>query len=922
MLLGRDSELATLERLLDGARRGRSAHLVVHGDPGVGKTVLINEVAKRASDFRVLTIRPLESESELPFAGVADLMRPILHLIDRIPEPQAEALSGAIALGPPTPGDRFAVAAATLSMLASAAERRPLLAIVDDAHWLDAPSREAVVFSGRRLSTEGVVLILAMRDRPWLAPSQLTRMPLSGLSGAAADALVDRARPHVSAEVRDRLVAETGGNPLAILESLAALNEEELTGRVPLTRPIPLGANTEAAFSEQVLDLSEPTRRALLLAAASDSADLFEAGRALAAAGLATFNLEPAERRGLIALESGWVEFKHPLVRSATYQLHRPDERRAAHRAIAGAIDASQPDRIAWHLAAAATGPDEAIAAALEQAGASAMTRRAHAAAARALELAGQLSPAEYDRARRLLAAANAALFGNDAAHALAILDGLLARTDEPSAWADIQSMRGAALTMRQPIGDTHRMLVDAASRTEPHDPTRAAALLVQAYYCSAMAGATGQALSEAARSVELTEADGGPVAVHATAALGITLVMIGEVVRGRAILERLRPQLGLLSAGGDASPAVWAGMGFVLLEEWDTARALFQRVVHDARAAAAPAMLPLPLSCLSELEFRTGSLTAAYAAAAEAVDLCVMTGQDVTLPYAMQALARAEAVLGHDAACREHVDAALSAASRADFRMIEIYAPAALGLLELCRGRAHQAIGPLEAVARAERERKTTQSMVQWAGDLIESYVRCGRADDARLQLDHLAEEAEQTGQRWAAACVARNRGTLAADDDYEEAFEEALDIHQQDPSRFETARTQLCLGRRRRRARRRGDARRALHAALDTFEALGAEPWAEQASLELRAAGEAPAPARDPSMRALTAQETQVALIVADGATNNEAAAALFLSTKTVEFHLRNIYRKLAVRSRSELARKVALAQSGLRDHGASAR
>jgi DNA-binding CsgD family transcriptional regulator len=301
-----------------------------------------------------------------------------------------------------------------------------------------------------------------------------------------------------------------------------------------------------------------------------------------------------------------------------------------------------------------------------------------------------------------------------------------------------------------------------------------------------------------------------------------------------------------------------------------------------------------------------------AYSAATESVDLAVVTGQEAILPFGLQALAHVEAVLGHDGACRDHANAALAAAGRSGLGSIEVYASAALGLLELGRGRPNEAIAPLETAARRVRADGASQAPVQWAGDLIEAYAHSGRVSEAQRLVDELAAESARTGQRWAAACLARPRGMLAAEGEFERCFEEALAIHEQDPSRFEVARTELCLGQRRRRARRRADARKALRSALASFEALGAAPWAEQARGELRATGEAPTPASEGSLRDLTPQELQVALIVAKGATNNETAAALFLSPKTVEFHLHNTYRKLAVRSRAELVRMVGLAAS----------
>ena len=336
MLPGRADEVARIERLLDGARSGRSAALIICGEPGIGKTALLAEVAaSAAAGFTVLRAQPLETESELPFAGLSDLLRPLLHFLDRIPEPQAAVLSSALAIGPPAPGDRFAAAAATISLLAAGAEKAPVLAIVDDAHWLDTPSREALLFAGRRLGREGVVLLFAMRDRPWIEMAGIERLELRGLTPDAAADLVAETGRAVSAPVRERLVADTGGNPLALLETLATLSDAELGGTAPIAGPIAVGRSLEGSFAQRLEPLPDETRRALLIAAASDSEDATEIGRALAGMGLTMGALDPAEREGLVTTHAGRVEFRHPLVRSAAYHVADPVARRAAHRGIA-----------------------------------------------------------------------------------------------------------------------------------------------------------------------------------------------------------------------------------------------------------------------------------------------------------------------------------------------------------------------------------------------------------------------------------------------------------------------------------------------------------------------------------------------------------------------------------------------------------
>jgi len=347
VLVGREGERTRLDSLIARARGGESAALLVHGEPGIGKTRLLEHVTVTAADFKFLRAHPLEAESELAFAGLSDLLRPVLYLLGRIPAPQEAALSGALALAPPVPGDRFAVAAATLSLLAAAAEESPVLVMVDDAYWLDAPSREALLFAGRRLGSEGVLMLLGMRDREWISAAELGTLELHGLSAGDAAALVERTGTPVDVAVRNRIVTETRGNPLAILEAVVTLTDAELLGKTPITHPLAVGASLEQAFAQRLDGLPQDTRDALLIAAASDTGSAGEIARALTQAGLSPDALEPAERDGVITLSGERVEFRHPLVRSAAYHRHGPAERRAAHRALAVAAGDGAGERAA-----------------------------------------------------------------------------------------------------------------------------------------------------------------------------------------------------------------------------------------------------------------------------------------------------------------------------------------------------------------------------------------------------------------------------------------------------------------------------------------------------------------------------------------------------------------------------------------------
>ena len=909
MLLGRVDEVARIERLLFEANGGVSSALVVSGEPGIGKTTLMDEVVARAEGLTIVRTQSLQTESELPFAGLSDLLQPLLPYLDRIPEPQSNVLSGARALGPPTSGDRFAAAAATISLLAAAAEDRPVLVVADDAHWLDTPSREALLFAAHRLGTEGVVLLLALRPRPWLSSIRLDRLTLDGLPAAAAAELVSRTGRSVGASIRDRLVAETEGNPLALLQAVSNLDDGQLAGTAPIIGPIAVGADLEQSLAQRLRLLPADTRQALLIVAAGDSPDAHTIARAMVQAGLPPGSLDPAEIHGLVKTSPGAVEFVHPLMRSAAYHLADPVERRAAHRCLAEALGAHHEDEVAWHLANAASGSDEAVAAMLERSAANARARHAYAAAAGALAASARLSPADGDRLRRTMQSAGALQLGGQIQAAAHALVEVLDLATDPVTRADLQLQRGAALIHVDPMMDVFAFLVAEADVVEPHDPGRAAAMLAMASIGAVGAAEVELSVATAGRAAQLAKPLGGPVALLAALALSTALALAGQVSQARQIVDPLVPLVESLDPLSEAGLLVqMVAHTLSWFEEWETARRLLERIVSTAREASVVTLLPLPLAILCELEFRCGRMPAAYAAGTESVQVALETGQEVAGTTSLVTLARVEAVLGLETDCHEHVKLARDWVRRLGATAMEDYAASALGLLELGLGRPDRAVPHLEQCARLEQEHGVGMpNVVQARADLIEALARVGRDDEALRALADFEVQAQQTGSSWATATAARCRGFLADEADYAGHFDRALERHDE-RDQFEIARTELCLGQRLRRSRRRADARVALRRALVRFESLGAQPWADQVRAELRATGEVPAASTDASLTSLTPQELQVALVVAEGATNAEAAASLFISPKTVEFHLSHVYRKLGVRSRAELARLVA--------------
>lgn len=919
-MVGRTDEQARLDALIDAARGGRSGALLLHGPPGIGKTELLRHAVARASGFTVLQARGMESESGIPFAGLAELVTPLLEHVDEIPAVQSVALRSALALGPATESDRFTVPAALLSLLGRAADDQPVLAIIDDAQWLDEPSLEAFLFAGRRLAQEGVAMLGAIRDgAPRAEVPWLDRLRVAPLADEDARALLDAT---IAPSVADRLVATAAGNPLALLEIPALLSASQRAGREPLADPLPAGT-VERAFAVALDALPEATRAALLVAAAASTRRVTGA--------LDVDALEAAEAANIVVMADGELEFRHPLMRSAVYHAASPAERRAAHAAHAAAAEGAER---AWHLAACAVAPDEEVAAALEAAALEARGRGAHATAARDLQRAAQLTPDPAPRAQRLLAAAGDAIRSGEADRAGALLDEAAAVGEDPLLVADIERLRGHVEMRRGSPVQANERLVAEADRVRGRDPRRAAAMFLEASVAHLMTGDPGALVAAAERARALSAGTEPAVELLATAVIGEAQIALGEIELGTAELRACEPYLMEADPLGMVEIVGMAGYAWTWVEDWERATKILTRVLQAARGASAVSALIHPLAAQAHLDLRRGRWTSALAGASEAVELAHDAGQLALLPHALAAIALVEAGLGHEADCRAHVAAGLE-------RSEDAYLHAALGQLELALGRIPEAIDALESGERQMRRRGLASSVVQLRPDLIEAYVRAGRREEAEQQLQRLeadtaegraarkaaaAEAADNVrplradslsalpvlgvGPRWVRVAAERCKGLLAPDEDFRAVFEHALALHDDLPMPFEKARTQLALGERLRRAKQRAEAREPLTAALDEFERLGAKPWAERARTELRATGGAAAGRRTPAAAdQLTPHELQIAVLVAQGMTNREAAAALFLSPKTIEYHLGQIYRKLDVRGRAQLARLMAM-------------
>jgi DNA-binding CsgD family transcriptional regulator len=879
--------------------------LVIRGEAGAGKSALLEDARERAFGMQVLSGGGIESEAQLPFAALQQLVRPILGCVETLPEPQAGALRGALGLESGGGDDRFLVSLAVLSLLAEAAERRPLLCLVDDAQWLDDASADALVFVARRLEAEGIVMLFTAREREvrGFEASGLPELQLGGLDSAAAAALLDRhADVPLSADARERLVEGTGGNPLALLELPLALSEAQFGGGEPLLTPLPVSARVERAFLARVRGLPEETQALLLVAAADDTGELATVLRAAAELGVGAEALDAAEQAGLAHPRGATLELHHPLVRSAVYQSATLSKRQAAHRALANVLEGEgDADRRAWHRAAGSVEPDPTVVEELEQAAERARRRSGFAAASRAFERAATLTVDEQQRARQLTNAAENAWFGGRPERARMLLERARPLASEPIERADIDRYRGLIEMTGGVPADAHQLLFRAAVEVAPLDGERALQLLNLASIAALYAGDgdAAIAIAELARRLEVEETPLSRMLVQLLIGLGAHFEL--DFDRAAASLRSalaFEEQLREAALAEHPVAVLFAGRAAFFLGDDDRAYQLHQEAAARARANGALGLLTQILPRLAHAELRVGQPASALANAAEGLRLAREMRQHDLIAYGLAAQALIAAYGGAEDECRSLAAEARELAFAHRFAFVTELADWALALLELGLGRAE------EALQRA-RDISTT-AVAFWVGlDRIEAAVRAGEPETAREWLATFEPWAESGGAAWARAVAMHARALLSQEEqEAERLFQTALAIHAEAPRPFERARTELAYGEFLRRGRRRIDARAHLQSALDAFETLGAIAWAERARMELRASGQT-ARKRDPSTRGqLTTQELQIAHFVAQGLSNREVAAQLFLSPRTIAFHLRNIFRKLGISSRTQLA------------------
>lgn len=905
MLLGREAECRILDLLVANARGGQSGVIALVGDPGIGKTSLLEHACSAARGMALLRARGIESEAQIPFAGLLELLRPALVALDRIPEPQAAALAGALALRPASAQDRFAVGAATLNLLAAYADAMPLLVLIDDAHWLDESSAEALLFAVRRLVADPIAVVMTARteQRSLLDGADVNILPIGGLDPVAAAALLERESPiPVSAELAATLYRSTAGNPLALLE--LAPEAPHFAAALP-GEPVPVSTSIADAFLRRFKTLPVETRSLLMLAAANDGGQLRVLEHAAALLRIDPAALEAARAAGLVDFSHHAVEFRHPLARSAIYGAATPDERRAAHRAFADALPDHDADRRAWHLASAAAGTDDAASSALHQAGERAHARSAYAVSAAAFERAARLTPGDGTRTRFLYAAADAAWLAGQNDRSTRLLSEANEARPDLRLSARIEHLRGRIAIRRGPVMTGHALLLAGAELVATEEPALAVEMLAEATEACFYAGETTRMLEAANRAADLGSGTGERAAFFAAMSEGMASVFAG---RGEAGAEHLRRATAILESSNqlreDPTLLGWVTLPPLWLREAHTGRALVEQAVEAARQSVALGQLPRLLWHIAREAAGGDKWAAADANYNEAIRIATETGEHTELACALAGLTWLEARQGRDERCHAHAKAARELCAEVGTRVHGIWTIAALGELELGHGRATAAVAHFEAQQAALVELGIADPDLQPGPELVDTYLRLGRTADATVALDTFEKQARAKGQPWGMARAARCRGLLAPNGELDSCFDEALRLHNLTPDVFETARTHLAYGARLRRTRQRKRAREELRAALEIFDRLGATPWAEQARTELAATGETVRRRDTSTLDTLTAQELQIALRLAGGSTTRETAAAHFLSPKTIEYHLRHIYRKLSINTRTELA------------------
>ncbi|HEV3354073.1 MAG TPA: AAA family ATPase [Acidimicrobiales bacterium] len=901
-LLGRGAECEAIDGLVQAVRTGDGRVVVLSGEPGVGKTALLEYARDQAFGCRVASVSGIQSEMELAFAGLHQLCSSMLDRLERLPEPQQDALTTACGIRAGPPPDLFLVGLGVLSLLAEVAEEQPLVCLVDDVQWLDRASSLTLAFVARRLLAERIGMVFATRDDAQAhGLAGLPELALHGLGDADALTLLRGALTGpLDPAVMDRIVADTHGNPLALLELPRAMSPPELAGGYGLPSSTSVAGRIEDGFIRRIALLPSDTRRLLLVASAEPVGDPVLVWRAAAGLGIENRAATPAIDEGLIRF-GRQVVFHHPLVRSAAYRGASEADRQAAHRALAGVTDAADyPDRRSWHLAKSTAGPDEGVAAELERAATRARERGGLTAAAAFVERAATLSTDPTRRLERMVMAAEGHLQAGSLERGLGLLAAVDTQRLDPSWSGRVWLLRGLIAFVAGDGAAAVKLLVDAGQRLETFDVSMAREAYLQALSVAVYAGrfAGDVDLYEVARIARAAPPPIGPARAVDLLLDGLALLVDAGLDKAAALLRRagnafrrgdtpVREDLRWLRLACATASATWDH------ESW---YALACRDIQLRRDNGALAFLPIALNNLALLVVLQGDLGGAAVLLAEAEDINEVTGSEYTL-YGASLLA---ALRGREGDAAPLIDATVTSAAAEGRGHVVRAANWALATL-------YNGLGQYDRAFAAAREADAQPP--DWAWDLylhelVEAAVRAGELDIATEALDRLATTTGALGTDWPLGVEARSRALVIGSAAAEDLYREAIDRLGRTPMRVELARAHLLFGEWLRRERRRRDAREQLRTAHELFLEMDMEAFAERAARELRATG---ATARKRSVDTsgdLTPQEAQIAQLASEGLSNPEIGSRLFLSPRTVEYHLGKVFTKLQIRSRTELA------------------
>jgi DNA-binding CsgD family transcriptional regulator len=903
MLLDRLAERAALGQLVDAARGGRSGALVVHGEAGVGKTALLEDVTASAAGMRIARVAGIESEMELAYAALQQLCAQMLDGLDRLPDPQREALGVVFGLRAGEAPDRFLVGLAALSLLADAAGKQPLLCVIDDAQWLDRASAQAMGFVARRLFAEQVALVVATRE-PGGEFRGLPELAVGGLGdGDARDLLASVIRRPLDERVQERFIAEAGGNPLALLELPQGLAPAELAGAVGVPAAPGLLRRFEDGFRQRLGGLPETAQRLLLVAAAEPTGDPVLVWRAAGRMGIGMEAAAPAEADGLLTIGAR-VTFRHPLVRSAAYRAASPEERRAAHRALADATDPrADPDRRAWHRAQAAAGPDEEVAAELEHSAGRAQARGGFAAAAAFLERSAALTPGPARRADRALAAAQATSQAGAFDAALGLLAAAEAGPLDELQRAQATLLHGQIAFASFRGRDAETLLLRAARLFEPLDARLARETYLDALSAALFAGRLPLAsgLREAAEAARGAPPPPRPARAADLLLDGLALLATGGYPAGAPVLKQavsafrgdeVSREEGLrwLWQACYAAELVWD------YGSWDV---LSDRHVKLASEAGALSAMPIALNMRALPLLLAGEFAAATSLITQLESVTEATGSSIA-PYAALMLA---AFRGRETEAARLIEAGMKEAERRAVGSWLTFAQWATAVLHNSLGRYEQALAAAEQASQDSR----VLPPANWAAvELIEAATRSGAAERAAPALQRLSQMTRASGTDWARGIEARSRALVSQGEAAEACYREAIDYLGRTPLHVELGRAHLLYGEWLRGQRRIPDARDQLRRAHKLFSGFGMEAFAERARIELRATGAQALKRTAGTPDVLTAQEALIARLASAGASNAQIAAQVFISSATVAYHLSKVFAKLGISSRSQLAHR----------------